>query len=570
MNKEYWISLEEYASAFGICSLKLRQFFEHYQIVPVFDVNGISAIFVEDAFEIHDLVKTISSDIDQILQHGAKIQKSNGIEIWIDPKAKECKSYGVALRNIWRQLENTDTTGSYSASILGRSHISGMTKSIAANADLIMHRSSETNSISSTAFSRSVSYLGSKQPILDFVIEVISRYSNSNSKFLDLMCGSGVVGAATSRLLCTAYVSDALEFCSNIAISISNSLPNSEIPIIVDQLSQQYDKNVFTLNELLGDWLSREAELFVSDPNLVLKSYQEFVSNFPRYPKIVSDSWNPTSFVDDARLNVLKLPYGLITSYFANAYFGVRQSVDLDSIRYAIERINVDSTVKRHLLGVLIITASRMASNYGGHFAQPRFIDPNSITDRNIGRLFDLRARSVWHEFQFRLEVLSRKTEDNPRSLMTIAGPWQSALAEFDKLASEGGIVYVDPPYTREEASRYYHVLETLTQYSYPDSTGRGLAPKKGSNRFSSEFFTRSKERFSNSIVSLLTTALNSGHIVLWSFANNALCTVPEIVSKLEFEDLSIQSFFTWHQHRGQGKGKHRSVQEFIIAIRRK
>ena len=35
-------------------------------------------------------------------------------------------------------------------------------------------------------------------------------------------------------------------------------------------------------------------------------------------------------------------------------------------------------------------------------------------------------------------------------------------------------VIYADPPYSRAQYSRYYHVLETLVLYDYPGVTGKG------------------------------------------------------------------------------------------------
>ncbi|WP_239508159.1 DNA adenine methylase, partial [Proteus mirabilis] len=48
-------------------------------------------------------------------------------------------------------------------------------------------------------------------------------------------------------------------------------------------------------------------------------------------------------------------------------------------------------------------------------------------------------------------------------------------------------MVYADPPYTSVQYSRYYHVLNVLTDYDYPVCEGPGRCPVKG-YRFSSRF----------------------------------------------------------------------------------
>ena len=376
-----------------------------------------------------------------------------------------------------------------------------------------------------------------------------------------------VVAAASARLLCETYASDALEFCPNLAIALSSGQAADQVQTLRNQLESPYRENYRRLHAALDEWVAREAELLVMDPGSALTHYRSFVATFPRYPSGNRGGWNPREFVEQARRTPERGPYGLVAAYFANAYFGVRQSIELDSIRYAIDAVPVDAETRRKLLGVLTITASRMASNYGGHFAQPRYLDPSSITKVNLGRLLDLRARSVWHEYFARLEVVGAESGDWSRPVRPLPGPWDQAIAAFEKISRKGDVVYVDPPYSREEASRYYHLLETLTRYNYPGSEGKALAPPKGRDRFVSEFFTRSRSKFARELCDVLTRAMASRRVVLWSYSDNARCSIEEILEKLDLGDRRVNAFVTKHLHRGQGRGEHRMVQEYIVAI---
>ena len=55
-------------------------------------------------------------------------------------------------------------------------------------------------------------------------------------------------------------------------------------------------------------------------------------------------------------------------------------------------------------------------------------------------------------------------------------------------------VVYADPPYTADHYSRYYHVLETLILYDFPEVVGKGLYRP---DRHVSEFSVKSKVRSS-------------------------------------------------------------------------
>jgi adenine-specific DNA methylase len=59
-------------------------------------------------------------------------------------------------------------------------------------------------------------------------------------------------------------------------------------------------------------------------------------------------------------------------------------------------------------------------------------------------------------------------------------------------------LVYLDPPYTADNYSRFYHVLETLVSYDYPELERRGGVLTRGryplqENRFRSDFCSGSR-----------------------------------------------------------------------------
>jgi adenine-specific DNA-methyltransferase len=51
-------------------------------------------------------------------------------------------------------------------------------------------------------------------------------------------------------------------------------------------------------------------------------------------------------------------------------------------------------------------------------------------------------------------------------------------------------IFYADPPYSKEHYSRFYHVLETLERYDYPEAIGAG---RYRPDRFHSDFAVGSR-----------------------------------------------------------------------------
>jgi adenine-specific DNA-methyltransferase len=163
-----------------------------------------------------------------------------------------------------------------------------------------------------------------------------------------------------------------------------------------------------------------------------------------------------------------RTPYALFSMYFASSYFGVRQAMEIDSLRYAIERAEPE---RRDVYLYALILAVSHCVAAPGHFAQ--FFVPRD--ERNTLFIARMRRRSVVDRFWAAFRALQF-----PRCLDRQGNEayCSDATALLQSLAAgkrvEDLVIYADPPYSRAQYSRYYHVLETLVRYDYPKASGKG------------------------------------------------------------------------------------------------
>jgi len=300
----------------------------------------------------------------------------------------------------------------------------------------------------------------------------------------------------------------------------------------------------------------------------LLDEYRKFVEQLPTYPSGASAwGWTPLEEVEKRRADPTLTPFCLFTAYFANVYFGLRQCVEIDSLRLAIDRCP-DQSHKQWMLGALIAAMSKLGTTYAGHFAQPLVKDPQDLTVRKLSGILERRAASITHEFSIRLLSLARESEQASRPIEVIRGPWQDALVTLDRmLGTEPVAVYVDAPYKREEYGRYYHVLETLVSYAYPSCVGRGKIPdKQKGERFRSEFFTKSKEKVTAALVRVLSEVLGRDWMCIWSYSDsgnaNIVDVVEQVVSTVKCE---VRSYATPYEHKPQGGRRKKEVTEYLI-----
>lgn len=171
--------------------------------------------------------------------------------------------------------------------------------------------------------------------------------------------------------------------------------------------------------------------------------------------------------------------YRLATLYFATGYFSTAQALEIDALRAALDRVRLTPDERDWAMAAWLLAAGRLV-NAPGHTAQ--FLRPSS--DEAFSRIQRTWARSVWPLFLSALDDLGTVGNAKWRRGNRVVNG--EALKVLDGMSTDSiGAIYADPPYTKDQYSRYYHVYETLYRYDFPDSSGRARAR---SDRFSTGF----------------------------------------------------------------------------------
>jgi adenine-specific DNA-methyltransferase len=425
-------------------------------------------------------------------------------------------------------------------------------------------------------FARSAYYMGSKRNLAGFLVEAVSSILPAEGVVVDLMCGSGAATRAFSRLWRT-IATDIQEFCRILAMVQGGGFSRERAESLLKRILPLARKHANDLRDRLNNFLEQEDKILHGDVDqTLLEQYGNFIASFPLYSDKEGSGffnqdtdWNPAAEVNERKQNAKLYPYCLFSAYFANVYFGLRQCIEIDSLRFAIDQIECEYE-RQWALGALITTLSALGTTYAAHFAQPKFRDIRDLNLDNLPGILEQRAYSIIHEFSVRLMNLSEESEKSPRPIEVVAGPWRNALSSLDRSSeNETVIVYLDAPYKREEYSRYYHVLETAVTYTYPSSIGTGRSPNKSKGeRPESEFFTRAEGQINKIFVQLITEVLKRGWTCAWSYADsgdaNIVTVLSEVQDKIPFE---AKSYATPYEHRSQGKRKSKKVTEYLIML---
>ncbi len=319
-------------------------------------------------------------------------------------------------------------------------------------------------------------YMGSKRSLAPKIARRISR-EHPGATVLDVFSGMCAVGTqlVSRHPLLTNDIHAFAEAVADAFFVADEEGPRQQD---LSKFLAQYERNRRELLAVVDSRLKRERGAIEGAPRPHgWKKFREFTERdlSGAVPKQLAG----LDALDSYRRNNRKFPYCLVSSYFGSAYFGVSQSVEIDSIRFAIDQ--APKRLRSRYLSALVHATSHCAAS-PGHFAQ--FLIPRN--KQNTLYIARIRQRSVLTRFLAALasfpaiECFDRDRNRVFRSDATSL--LASAKNEFPK---RDFVIYADPPYSKAQYSRYYHVLETIILYDYPECESKGRYRK---DRFQTNF----------------------------------------------------------------------------------
>ncbi len=359
--------------------------------------------------------------------------------------------------------------------------------------------------------------MGSKHSLAPEVATLVREYE-PDRPFLDLFCGMCSVGGAVARGGRVVWGNDVQWSASLVAKCLltarEDPLPPADIQAA---LIRDYHRNRRRLSKRFATQLRQERSI-LKDPTLedfhaAYRSWSHAANDIRRAREVASLSKRPTNF-----------PYRLFTLSFAWGYFGLEQAIEIDSLRFAIDtaraRRSLSSEQARWALLSLMQAASCVAST-PGHFAQYL----NASTEAGLARVVSQRRRSLWNQFYWEWASVAPYGTAHWRAGNHVmrrdaVGIW----SELRRRGFKDGIIYADPPYSKDHYSRYYHVLETLVRYDYPSATGAG---RYRPDRFVTPFSLTTKAE--SAFDELFRGVAATGSVMVLSYPTNGLLRSREI-----------------------------------------
>lgn len=308
---------------------------------------------------------------------------------------------------------------------------------------------------------RPVQYLGAKTRLIDRLTPLV--HTGTPGAIVDLFSGSSVISQHLSWFAPVIGMDDSslAGVLFEAGVRLAGRKPSDELRAVLE-------------SSYPSEGPTPERDLAVESEAVGRKDVSELIRLYRTRNEEFNGSYSPNDSwwrgkVDGSFPHTLEAHYG-------GHYFGFRQARELDWIASRVRAL--PSLTDRAIgLGVLLATASSVVASPGKHFAQPLNMFAESPTTFVRHRLVSDRSRSVKVEALRALESFLSL----PRRRFAQSSEFvRSTLPVQLELPSELSSVYADPPYTTDQYSRYYHVLNTISSGERFALTSRHGIPTKG------------------------------------------------------------------------------------------
>lgn len=383
-----------------------------------------------------------------------------------------------------------------------------------------------------------IRYMGTKRILAPYVRQAIVTLEPSQP-VVDLFSGMGSVATCLAPSF-PVITNDLLQFTS--AFARCRLLETARRPSrqIVADIYPSYNQQAKHLRKRFCRRLSGEQLYLGGDAGDLLG----WMSNAPH----VGISKHYSRAAVEASESSGADHYCLMSLYFSAGYFSTSQAIELDALRYAIDDCGHER--ERDLLLAAWIAAAAIAINAPGHTAQ--YLKPRN--ENVLSRIRRQWARSIWGLFVEQLDALTPVGDRAWRRRNHVCVGDALVFLHNSAPNTDIGAIYADPPYTKDQYSRYYHLYETMYRYDFPESLGEG---RTRPDLTPSAFCHVSKVQ--QSFRHLFATAASVGSPLVLSYPSDGLLaktgTTVEHLAKDYFSTLSVREIRYVHSTMGASSG---------------
>lgn len=411
-------------------------------------------------------------------------------------------------------------------------------------------------------------YMGSKRELLDEIKKIINKQDLGGRPILDLFAGTCGVGMAL-RDIAPIYSNDIQQYSAVIAqgcLTVKTAPLNKDE--ILKLIENNYKNNYQAVKAILPNICKRSEDftltkLWTDSKRVEYVEFAEQIATNALTGKTTDTELKELYAQYILRQNDSKIfPYIQTTTIFSEMYFSLDQAVSIDSIRYAIDNLPAEHKELKSPLIAALIHAYSYASAGTGHFAQ--FRDLSTLS--SIKDVFIYRKKSVLDLFLRKAEEILLTSEKNKyyEQSKSFSRDYLELLND-NSVAKEASIIYADPPYSFVHYSRFYHAIEDLCRYDYPEVEHKGRYRK---DRHQSPFCIKSKAP--SAFDDMFKAAYKNKLPLLVSYSNTGMISLERLNEIANSNSYTVEALEVDHKHSTMGRlnDKHRDVKEALLLCR--
>lgn len=380
-------------------------------------------------------------------------------------------------------------------------------------------------------------YMGSKRSILDFVISNINDVY-TGGRVCDLFAGTSILSGALGKII-PIHSNDIQEYSAILSKTYLSSYSwdeySTELLEDIINRAEEYVENFKTFYPQLSFTYSVDMTI---EQFVALEAQQQMLLNY---------NFDDTEF-------------HLFVKCYSGTYWSFEQCLWIDAIRRVADEY-IESPVYYVILSSLIYGMS-YCSQSTGHYAQYR----DAKNESSKKDILIYRLRSIVPYFETKFKQLKEYLSTNGFEHYVTSLDYRECL----DIIEPGTLVYADPPYGFVHYSRFYHALETLVKYDYPDVNHKG---RYRTDRHQSPFGrgTEVKEAFK----SLFLKIREKHSDLILSYSNTGMIKLDEIIQIAqeamgEIYEVSYKEADHIHSTMGRSDDKSKDVTEYLIIAKRK
>lgn len=383
-----------------------------------------------------------------------------------------------------------------------------------------------------------VKYMGSKRNLIDFVFQTIQEVDPDGQRRLyDVFAGSAVVSAAF-RNVRPVSCNDVQHYSGLIGRMYLQNYCWEKFP---DDILERFLQAAKAKVDLVIDQM-KDALIDYDQP----LTFAEVSAKESVHRKLINSSFTGFDHVFIQR--------------FSGTYWSLRQCIVIDAIISTVRTKSYRKTPLYELVHGALMFAMAYCSQSTGHYAQYR-----DLTEDNLADILLYRRKSMFTLFEQKLYSLRGHFNGMNNSAFEHETTNLDFLDAIRKSTPES-IIYADPPYQFVHYSRFYHALETLVRYDYPEVRYKG---RYRTDRHQSPFCIKTKVR--DAFRTLFEQVAKKRSTLILSYSDNgmiskeALLELAKGITPDYIVTVKEQDYL--HSTMGRQKDKYRSVKEVLIAF---